>query len=67
MARKFTPEEHAVVTAAVAQAERGTDGEIVTIVTDWSDHSHDVSLDYAAAVMVAALGLFAVFPGLLDA
>ncbi|MCP3731628.1 hypothetical protein M9978_14470 [Sphingomonas sp. MG17] len=67
MARKFTPEEHAVVTAAVAQAERGTDGEIVTIVTDWSDHYHDVSLYYAAAVMVAALGLFAVFPGLLDA
>lgn len=67
MTRRFTKEEHAAVTAAVAQAERGTDGEIVTIVIDWSDHYHDVSLYYAAAVMLAALGLFAAFPGLLDA
>jgi putative membrane protein len=67
MARRFTKDEHGVVTTAVAQAERGTDGEIVTIVTDWSDHYHDVSLYYAAAVMLAALGLFAAFPGLLDA
>ncbi|ODP37597.1 TPM domain-containing protein [Sphingomonas turrisvirgatae] len=67
MARKFTAQEHEIVTAAVAQAERGTDGEIVTIVTDWSDHYHDVSLYYAAAVMIAALGVFAIWPGLLDA
>ncbi|QDX27165.1 hypothetical protein FPZ54_14915 [Sphingomonas suaedae] len=67
MARKFTAQEHATVTAAVAAAERGTDGEIVTIVTDWSDHYHDVSLYYAGAAMLAALGLFAAFPGLLDA
>jgi putative membrane protein len=67
MARKFTEAEHGVVTAAVAHAERGTDGEIVTIVTDWSDHYHDVSLYYAAAVMIAALGVFAIWPGLLDA
>lgn len=67
MARKFTVAEHEVVTHAVAQAERGTDGEIVTIVTDWSDHYHDVSLYYAAAVMIAALGVFAIWPGLLDA
>jgi putative membrane protein len=67
MARKFTGAEHEVVTRAVAAAERGTDGEIVTIVTGWSDHYHDVSLYYAAAVMLAALGLFAAFPGLLDA
>ncbi|WP_423606071.1 TPM domain-containing protein [Sphingomonas sp. MS122] len=55
------------MTGAVAEAERGTDSEIVTIVTDWSDHYHDVSLYYAAAAMLAALGLFAAFPGLLDA
>lgn len=67
MTRRFTNDEHDQVTDAVAQAERGTDGEIVTIVTDWSDHYHDVSLYYAAAVMLAALGLFAAFPGLLDA
>lgn len=67
MARKFTAAEHEVVTRAVAAAERDTDGEIVTIVTDWSDHYHDVSLYYAAAVMIAALGVFAIWPGLLDA
>lgn len=67
MARRFTAQEHATVTAAVAAAERATDGEIVTIVTDWSDHYHDVSLYYAGAAMLAALGLFAAFPGLLDA
>jgi hypothetical protein len=67
MTRRFTSDEHGQVTAAVAQAERGTDSEIVTIVTDWSDHYHDVSLYYAGAVMLAALGVFAAFPGLLDA
>lgn len=67
MARKFTAAEHEVVTRAVAQAERGTDGEIVTIVTDWSDHYHDVSLYYAVALMIAALGVLAIWPGLLDA
>lgn len=67
MTRRFTSAEHDVVTSAVARAEHGTDSEIVTIVTDWSDHYHDVSLYYAAAVMLAALGLFAAFPGLLDA
>ena len=67
MTRRFTNDEHGTVTTAVAQAERGTDGEIVTIVTDWSDHYHDVSLYYAAGTMLAALGVFAIFPGLLDA
>jgi putative membrane protein len=67
MTRRFTGEEHGQVSTAVAEAERNTDGEIVTIVTDWSDHYHDVSLYYAVAVMLAALGLFAAFPGLLDA
>ncbi len=66
MTRRFTAQEHDIVTAAVSAAERGTDSEIVTIVTDWSDHYHDVSLYYAAAVMLASLGVFAVFPALLD-
>ncbi|PKP92562.1 MAG: hypothetical protein CVT77_08485 [Alphaproteobacteria bacterium HGW-Alphaproteobacteria-16] len=67
MAQHFTSEQHARVTAAVAQAEQATDAEIVTIVTDWSDHYHDVSLYYAGAVMLAALGVFAAFPTMLDA
>lgn len=66
MARRFTQQEHVQVTQAVAAAERDTDGEIVTIVTDWSDHYHDVSLYYAAAAMLAVPGLFVLFPGVLD-
>lgn len=67
MTRTFSAAERDQVTAAVSAAEANTDGEIVTIVTDWSDHYHDVSLYYAAAVMIAALGVFAVWPGLLEA
>ena len=45
------------VTAAVAAAERGTDGEIVTIVAGTSDRYQDVPLHYAvlAMLLVAAL------------
>lgn len=64
---RFTAQDHGRITAAVAAAEQATDGEIVTIVTDWSDHYHDVSLYYAGAAMLVVLGLFAFFPAWLDA
>ncbi len=66
MVRRFRQADNARLPAAGRPAERDTDGEIVTIVADWSDHYHDVSLYYAGAVMLAALGLFAAFPGWLD-
>lgn len=59
----LTPEEHALVLAAVAQAEAGTDGEIVTIVTDRSDAYHDVALHYAVLAMLAVPALAAAFSG----
>jgi putative membrane protein len=62
----FTPEQSALVTAAVAEAERTTDGEIVTIVTDQSDAYHDVALHYAVAAMLLLAGVYALFPQLIE-
>ncbi|AOH82736.1 hypothetical protein AWL63_00815 [Sphingomonas panacis] len=53
----LTPADRDRVTAAVADAERGTDGEIVTIVAAQSDSYHDVPLQFGvlAALLVTAL------------
>lgn len=59
---RLSEADHALVNAAVAEAERGTDGEIVTIVTDRSDAYHDAALHWAIGIMFLALALFAVFP-----
>jgi putative membrane protein len=59
---RLTPEEHAEVTAAVTQAERMTDGEIVTIVADQSDSYHDAGLHWAVAASFLSLSLVAMFP-----
>jgi putative membrane protein len=45
-------EERALVTAAVAEAELRSAGEIVTIVSDRSDSYHDVMLHYAVLLML---------------
>lgn len=62
---KLTQEDHARVTAAVGEAERASDGEIVTIVTARSDKYHDVALHWAALASLAAMALAALFPQLL--
>jgi putative membrane protein len=62
----FTPEQHALVSAAVAEAERSTDGEIVTIVTERSDAYHDVALHYAVAAMLILVAGTALWPGILE-
>jgi putative membrane protein len=49
----------ALVDAAVADAERGTDGEIVTIVAGRSDAYHDVALHWALLAMLLVLALVA--------
>lgn len=54
--------DHALVSAAVAQAEAHTSGEIVTIVARRSDSYHDVGLSWAAAAMFVALAFAAAFP-----
>lgn len=54
--------DHKLVTAAVADAEQHTSGEIVTIVTDQSDHYEDIALAWASVVAFVALASYATFP-----
>lgn len=58
----MTAADHALVTAAVADAEQHTSGEIVTIVNDLSDHYEDVRMAWASAVAFIALTTYATFP-----
>lgn len=58
----LTPEEHAEVSAAVAEAERQTAGEIVTVVAERSDGYSDVAFAWAALAAFTALAVFALFP-----
>jgi putative membrane protein len=44
--------DHELVTAAVARAERTSDGEIVTVVAPRSDAYHDAGLHYAILAML---------------
>ncbi|CAN5807816.1 hypothetical protein BH11PSE6_BH11PSE6_22110 [soil metagenome] len=59
--------DHALVAAAVARAEEGTDGEIVTIVSQRSDQYHDAALHYAFAAALAVIALAAMSPGTFEA
>lgn len=54
--------DHLLVTAAVAEAERHTSGEIVTIVADLSDHYEDVGMAWASAAAGLALFFYMLFP-----
>jgi putative membrane protein len=56
------PEDDALVSAAVAKAERISDGEIVTIVAQRSDAYHDVGLHYAVLAMLLVPAWWAVAP-----
>jgi putative membrane protein len=59
---RFTPEEHARASQAIAEAERKSDGEIVTVVTGSSDAYNDVALHWAVAALVAVLAWAAAMP-----
>ncbi|MEP3226498.1 MAG: hypothetical protein ABJO01_11025 [Parasphingorhabdus sp.] len=54
--------DHKLVTSAVSEAEKSTDGEIVTIVTDLSDKYHDAGLQWAIGLTFLFLSSLAVFP-----
>ena len=62
MTVRFSEEDHRRVAAAVAAAERQSDGEIVTIVAPKSDSYHDVGLHYAVLAMLLVLPVLAVLP-----
>ena len=59
--------DHAKVSAAIAAAEGGTDGEVIAIITERSDSYHDVGLHYAVAVLFLLLASFAAWPDQLEA
>ncbi len=54
--------DHKLVTEAVGEAEKSTDGEIVTIVTDLSDKYHDAGLHWAIGMTFLFLSTLAIFP-----
>ncbi|MEP2101817.1 MAG: hypothetical protein ABJP02_09935 [Parasphingorhabdus sp.] len=54
--------DHKLVTEAVGEAEKSTDGEIVTIVTDLSDKYHDAGLQWAVGITFLFLSSLAIFP-----
>lgn len=58
----FSESDHALVTDAVAKAERSSDGEIVTIVAPRSDAYHDVGLHYAVLAMLLVPTIAALIP-----
>lgn len=67
---QFTADDHKIVTSAVSEAEKATDGEIVTIVTQESDHYGDVAWAISGLVALTALLVISLFPqwylGLVD-
>lgn len=66
----LTPEQHKLVSDAVAAAEAGTSGEIVTVVADRSDGYSDVALAWSAVVAFTAIAFLMFFSdfylGLID-
>lgn len=63
---RLSPEDHERIAAAVRAAEGSSNGEIVTIATDFSDKYHDVGLHWAVVVLIAVLAWFAALPDSLD-
>ncbi len=58
--------DHGKVSAAIAAAERGTDGEVIAIIAEKSDAYHDVGLHYAVAVLFLLLSMVAAWPRLIE-
>lgn len=65
MVKGISQEDHARVSAAIAEAERKSDGEIVAVTTQCSDRYHDVALHWSIFVLIATIAIFAAFPALL--
>jgi putative membrane protein len=63
---RLSQEDHAKVSAAIAEAEAKSDGEIVAVATELSDPYHDVALHWAVLVLIATIAIFASNPGVLE-
>lgn len=62
MVIRLSEEDHARVSAAVAEAERGTSGEIAVVVAADSDRYHDAVLHWAILAMFLALAALSLLP-----
>jgi putative membrane protein len=60
--QRVSEADHAKVSAAIAAAEAGSDGEIVVAATELSDSYHDVALHWAVLALIAVLGWAAACP-----
>ncbi|MEN3971750.1 hypothetical protein WJS89_03615 [Sphingomicrobium sp. XHP0235] len=64
---RLTPEDHARVSAAIAEAELKSDGEIIAVTAQTSDKYHDAGLQWAILGTFVLLALAATFPDALEA
>jgi putative membrane protein len=62
MVMQISQDDRDLIAAAVTAAERGSDGEIVTIVAPRSDAYHDVALHYAVLLMLLVPAFWAFAP-----
>ena len=62
---RLSESDHAKVSAAIAAAEAGSNGEIIAVTTDLSDDYHDAALHWALVVLIDTLAIFAAVPSLL--
>ena len=65
MVKDISEADHARVSAAIAEAECKSNGEIVAVTTECSDRYHDVALHWSVFVLIATVAIFAAFPGVL--
>lgn len=66
MVNRFSEADHQRVSAAIAAAEGSTAGEILVVVTDYSDRYHDVALHWSVLVLIAVLAWAAACPSCLE-
>lgn len=65
MVKGISAADHTRVSAAIAEAESRTDGEILAVTTDLSDRYHDVALHWAVILLFGVIALLAALPELL--
>jgi putative membrane protein len=63
---QLSEDDHKRVSAAIAEAEAKSDGEIIAAATPLSDSYHDVALHWAVLVLIAVFAWAAACPSCVD-
>ncbi|HEX6218609.1 MAG TPA: hypothetical protein VFZ35_04980 [Sphingomicrobium sp.] len=66
VSHRLSEQDHNRVSAAIAEAEAQSDGEIVAVITDLSDAYHDVALHWSVLVLIGVLAWAAACPSCLS-